>query len=241
MYKALLPVAVLFCGTYLYGQELGLKDYLQRLKFAPGTSIEQKVEFLQSVGVSLSAQGVRELDASATARPAPRPAEPFASPQLRSPDGTNKYLGDVNSNPYDPNSVANPYGRYGSPYSPDSVNNPYGIYGSPYSPYSATNPYTTQAPKIVTPSGKYLGRDSANPYDPDSTSNKFGRYGSPYSPDSINNPYGPYGNPYSFGSSTNPYGTSVVRPPLPALPALPSLPSLPKLPAAPKLPTFPQY
>lgn len=37
-----------------------------------------------------------------------------------------KYLGNLNSNPYDPNSVSNPYGRYGSTYSSDSPNNPYG-------------------------------------------------------------------------------------------------------------------
>ena len=62
------------------------------------------------------------------------------SPIIVTPDG--KYLGNLNSNRYDPNSVANPYGRYGNPYSPDSVNNPYGQYGSRYSPDSARNPYT---------------------------------------------------------------------------------------------------
>ena len=36
-----------------------------------------------------------------------------------------KYKGNLNDNPYDPNSVSNPYGRYGSQYSPDSINNPY--------------------------------------------------------------------------------------------------------------------
>jgi len=61
------------------------------------------------------------------------------SPYIVSPDG--KYLGNLNNNPYDPNSVANPYGRYGNPYSPDSINNPYGRYGNPYSPDSVTNPY----------------------------------------------------------------------------------------------------
>ena len=35
------------------------------------------------------------------------------------------YRGKVSSNPYDPDSISNPYGRYGSPYSVDSVNNPY--------------------------------------------------------------------------------------------------------------------
>jgi hypothetical protein len=39
-------------------------------------------------------------------------------------------LGRLNRNPYDPNSVSNPYGA-GSPYAPNGVNNPYTIYGSP--------------------------------------------------------------------------------------------------------------
>jgi len=71
------------------------------------------------------------------------------SPQLRGEDGT--FLGRVNKNRYDPDSISNPYGRYGSKYSPDSVNNPYGKYGSRYSPYSATNPYAIEAPKIYAP------------------------------------------------------------------------------------------
>jgi len=36
-----------------------------------------------------------------------------------------QYRGNVNNNQFDPNSVSNPYGRYGSQYSPDSINNPY--------------------------------------------------------------------------------------------------------------------
>src|SRR5688572_7474890 len=61
---------------------------------------------------------------------------------------TGKYLGNLSSNPYDPNSTSNPYGKYGSEYSPDSVNNPYGKYGSPYSPDSAKNPYAPNPPAI---------------------------------------------------------------------------------------------
>jgi hypothetical protein len=61
------------------------------------------------------------------------------SPQIYAPNG--QYLGNLNSNRYDPNSVANPYGQYGSRYSPNSINNPYGQYGSPYSPNSVRNPY----------------------------------------------------------------------------------------------------
>lgn len=64
-----------------------------------------------------------------------------------SPDGT--YLGELNSNRYAPDSVSNPYGRYGSQYSPDSINNPYGKYGSRYSPDSPNNPYATNPPLII--------------------------------------------------------------------------------------------
>jgi hypothetical protein len=71
------------------------------------------------------------------------------TPIIVSPDG--KYLGNLSSNRYDPDSVSNPYGRYGSRYSPDSINNPYGQYGSPYSPNSVNNPYATNPPLIVMP------------------------------------------------------------------------------------------
>ena len=71
-------------------------------------------------------------------------AEP---PHLRDRQ-TGKYLGNLSTNQYDPNSVSNPYGQYGSQYSPDSVNNPYGQYGSQYSNDSANNPYATNAPGI---------------------------------------------------------------------------------------------
>ena len=62
---------------------------------------------------------------------------------------TGKYLGRLSSNPYDPDSVSNPYGRYGSKYSTDSINNPYGDYGSKYSDKSVNNPYATDAPVII--------------------------------------------------------------------------------------------
>lgn len=65
------------------------------------------------------------------------------SPMIVTPDG--KYLGNLNANRYDPNSVANPYGQYGNRFSPDSVNNPYGQYGSRVSPDSARNPYALGA------------------------------------------------------------------------------------------------
>jgi hypothetical protein len=65
--------------------------------------------------------------------------------ELRDPE-TGKFLGNLSSNQYDPDSVSNPYGQYGSKYSPDSVNNPYGEYGSKYSPKSVNNPYAVGSP-----------------------------------------------------------------------------------------------
>lgn len=59
------------------------------------------------------------------------------SPRIYAPDGT--YLGNLNNNRFDPNSVANPFGPYGSRFSPNSINNPFGQYGSPFSPNSANN------------------------------------------------------------------------------------------------------
>lgn len=73
--------------------------------------------------------------------------------RIYSQDGA--YLGRLNSNRYDPESVANPYGRYGSPYSANSINNPFGRYGSPYSVESARNPYATQPPVVVYPPNPY--------------------------------------------------------------------------------------
>lgn len=62
-----------------------------------------------------------------------------------------KFLGNVNSNPYDPDSISNPYGRFGSQYSPDSVNNPYGTYGSRFSDKSLSNPYADKFPLLLSP------------------------------------------------------------------------------------------
>lgn len=70
------------------------------------------------------------------------PAQP---PNIYSTDG--QYLGTLSSNPYDANSVSNPYSRHGNPYEPESITNPYGRHGNPYSPDSVSNPYTTSSPR----------------------------------------------------------------------------------------------
>ncbi len=68
------------------------------------------------------------------------PAVGNTAPPILVDPQTGKYLGNLSANPYDQNSVSNPYGQYGSPYSQDSINNPVGEYGSPYSDKSINNP-----------------------------------------------------------------------------------------------------
>ena len=60
------------------------------------------------------------------------------SPQLYNSQG--QFMGNLNSNQFDPNSVANPFGKYGNQFSPTSINNPFGA-GNPFSPDSPTNPF----------------------------------------------------------------------------------------------------
>ena len=59
------------------------------------------------------------------------------------------FLGRLNANRLDPNSVSNPLGRYGSRLSPLSINNLLGRYGSPLSPTSPTNPFATNTPILI--------------------------------------------------------------------------------------------
>jgi len=65
---------------------------------------------------------------------------PYNTKPVKLYDNNGNFRGNLNNNRYDPDSVSNPYGRYGNPYSPDSIKNPYGA-GNPYSADSPTNPY----------------------------------------------------------------------------------------------------
>ncbi len=73
----------------------------------------------------------------------------YSAPPILVDRNTGRYLGNLSTNPFDPDSVSNPYGRYGSPYSEDSINNPHGKYGSSYSNDSPHNPYATNPPIII--------------------------------------------------------------------------------------------
>jgi hypothetical protein len=65
---------------------------------------------------------------------------PYATDTPRLYDQEDAYRGKLRTNPYDPDSVSNLYGRYGNPSFTDSLNNRFGA-GNPYKSDSPTNPY----------------------------------------------------------------------------------------------------
>lgn len=48
----------------VFSQEMNLRQYLRELNSAPGVTVKEKVDYLAGVGVSLSPQGRRELQAA---------------------------------------------------------------------------------------------------------------------------------------------------------------------------------
>lgn len=71
------------------------------------------------------------------------------------------FLGKLDSNKYDADSVCNKYGDYGRKYSATSIWNEYGTYGSKYSTESAFNQYTNTPPVIIS-NGKFIGYLTVN-------------------------------------------------------------------------------
>lgn len=51
---------------------------------------------------------------------------PYARNGPKLYDNQGNYRGKLSANEFDPESIWNPYGRYGNPFSPDSINNPFG-------------------------------------------------------------------------------------------------------------------
>jgi hypothetical protein len=67
---------------------------------------------------------------------------PFATHAPRLYDGQGHYRGRSSANPYDPDSISNPHGRFGNPFSSESIHNPFGA-GNPWRADSPTNPWGT--------------------------------------------------------------------------------------------------
>ncbi len=64
-------------------------------------------------------------------------------------DSQGGYHGRLNGNSLDPESVSNPFGKYGSQFSPDSINNKFGA-GNPYAQNSPYNQFGTGM-RVVNP------------------------------------------------------------------------------------------
>ena len=65
---------------------------------------------------------------------------------------------------YSSKSIWNEYGTYGSKYSSKSIWNEYGTYGSEYSSYSPWNEYASTPPVIVDSRGNFYGYLTANEF-----------------------------------------------------------------------------
>lgn len=73
-----------------------------------------------------------------------------------------EYLGCLNCNNYDKNSIWNEYGTYGSSYNSNSIWNEYGTYGSEYNANSPWNSYGSNPPVIVDKDGGFYGYFTVN-------------------------------------------------------------------------------
>lgn len=74
------------------------------------------------------------------------------------------YLGCLNCNKYDKNSIWNAYGTYGSKYNSNSIWNAYGTYGSKYNSASPWNSYSNDPPVIVDKDGGFYGYFTTKKY-----------------------------------------------------------------------------
>lgn len=74
------------------------------------------------------------------------------------------YLGCLNCNAYDSNSIWNSYGDYGSKYNSKSIWNKYGDYGGAYSDYSPFCRYANNPPVVVDKQGNFYGYLTINLY-----------------------------------------------------------------------------
>ncbi len=78
-----------------------------------------------------------------------------------------QYLGCLNCDNFDKNSIWNKFSDYGNVFSSKSIWNTYGNYGSTYSAYSPWNSYASYPPAILDQDGNFFGFLTLNPYKSD--------------------------------------------------------------------------
>ncbi len=95
-------------------------------------------------------------------------AAPAQTPELFLFGGNDHktFLGCVNCGRFDPRSVCNRFGEYGSLFSSKSIWNRFGEYGSRFSPYSPWNRFASDPPVIVDRRGNFYGYFTSNRYHP---------------------------------------------------------------------------
>jgi hypothetical protein len=74
------------------------------------------------------------------------------------------YLGCINCDEYDSNSIWNEYGTYGNSYNSNSIWNEYGTYGNEYNSDSPWNAYGTNPPVVIDKQGGFYGYFTVNEY-----------------------------------------------------------------------------
>lgn len=74
------------------------------------------------------------------------------------------YLGCLNCNDYDKDSIWNEYGIYGNSYNSKSIWNNYGKYGNSYNATCPWNSYASQPPVVVDKDGNFYGYLAVNEY-----------------------------------------------------------------------------
>ncbi|MCQ9637980.1 hypothetical protein MP478_01160 [Chryseobacterium sp. WG14] len=75
-----------------------------------------------------------------------------------------QYLGCLNCDTFNKDSVWNTYGDYGNVYSSKSIWNSYGNYGSSYSTCSPWSSYASYPPAIIDQDGNFYGYLTLNTY-----------------------------------------------------------------------------
>jgi len=79
-------------------------------------------------------------------------------------DNHDVYLGCLNCDSYNSNSIWNEYGTYGSSYNSKSIWNEYGTYGSEYNSNCPWNEYGSNPPVVVDKQGNFYGYFTVNEY-----------------------------------------------------------------------------
>lgn len=83
------------------------------------------------------------------------------------------FLGCLNCSRFDPDSVCNRSGDYGSCFKSKCIWNRFGDYGSPFGSYSPWNRFAFDPPVIVDREGNFYGYFTSNRYNPKRTNIKF--------------------------------------------------------------------